>query len=246
MLVAMVRDRREGRLGPRPGVRRGTRGLGRRARLRGDDEERPQRIEVVEDRVRRRPGRSNRGSAARGSPRSMPNVRRRTSGARLLPPMPATIAVVKPSSTTASPKASSAGICSREVLRGIEPAEALRDGLGDPRVGGPQADVAGEQAARPVLGPGSFDRCLVRGGAGSECEPGSGDGGRYGVGHRGLRAWFSMVRRRTPRGPCDFVDAAPHGVPWRRREAPVRPPDRPRRPPSRGPWRAAGGAVARR
>ena len=245
MLVAMVRDRRESRLGPRPGVREERVGLGRRARLRGDDDERPQRIEVVEDLVdvggvgriedpqlevalgrAERPAQDVGGEAAAahaGHDRGR-------------------VALVDDGVTEGLETRD----LLREVLRSIEPAEALRDGLGDTRVGGPQADVAGEQAARPLLGPGSFDRCLVRGGTGSECETGSGDGGRDGVGHRGLRAWFSMVRRRTPRGPCDFVDVAPHGVPWRRREAPVRPPDRPRRPPSRGPCRGAGGAVARR
>ena len=39
-----------------------------------------------------------------------PNVRCRTSGARLLPPMPATIALVKPASRMPSPKPSRAGM----------------------------------------------------------------------------------------------------------------------------------------
>ena len=77
--------------------------------LRGDDEQRRERIEVVDGRGdRRRVGRVEDAQvepAGRG-----PERRSSTSGARLLPPIPATIAAVKPASRMPSPNPSSAAI----------------------------------------------------------------------------------------------------------------------------------------
>ena len=78
----------------------------------------------------------------------------------------------------------------------IEPAEPVGDRLADAMIGRPQRDVAREQPRRPVLGSRAGHGRVVGRGAITEGQRWGVERGRNGVGHRGLRGWSSMVRRR--------------------------------------------------
>ena len=138
-------------LGAVPGVGLEGERLGRRAGLAGDDPERRERVEVVDGRGHgRRVGRVE-DAQRRASRRPSRRSRRKTSGARLLPPIPPTTAVVNPASRIALAEALERGDLLGEVGRRVEPAEALGDRRLDPLVRRPEGRVAVQEALGPLL-----------------------------------------------------------------------------------------------
>ena len=197
-LVAVVGHGLELGLDARPGIGEEGVRLGRRARLGGDDHQRPDRVEIVERRPDvRRVGRVEdpEGQVALLRPeRPMEDVRREAAAAH---PRHDGRGVALVHDRVTEPL--EPGDLLHEVRRRVEPAEALGDGLADPGVRGPQRHVTREQAVGPILGPRPFDGRLVGGRAVAEGHARSGERDRGGVGHRGLRGWSSMVRRQRCR-----------------------------------------------
>ena len=182
-----------GGFGARPGVRQEGVRLGRRARLRGDDRQRRQRIEVVHDRAHvGRVGRvedAQREIAVLGAERPVQDVRGEAAAAHARDDRGG-----EPRRHDPVAEPFEAGDPVREVVGRIQPAQPLRDGRLHAGIVRPQARVPIEQPVRPRLVPRPIARGVEGGLAVAEREPGRGDGGRGGVGHRGLRAGGGRVR----------------------------------------------------
>ena len=195
MLVAVVPDGFERLLGTIPGIGQEGVRFGRRPRLGRDDDERSQRIEVVERcrdvlRVGRVEDAQCRVALDR-TERPMQDIRREAAAAhpgdddRLVALIDDRI-----------PECLETDRAIGEVRRRVEPAEPLGDGLTDARIARPQRHVAGEEAGRPILDAGLLDGRLVGGLAAAQGETRCSQRGRGGVGHEGLRGW---VPNGTPR-----------------------------------------------
>ncbi len=204
MLVATMRDRVERGRRARPGIGEERVRLGGRPGLRGDDDQRPERVEVVER--RRDVGRIGRIEDAQGevavedAERLAEDVGGEAAAAH---PGHHRGRVTLVDDRVAEPL--QPGDPLREVGRRVKPAEPLGDRLADARIARPQADVPREQPVRPLVGPGQLDGRLVVGCAGAKGEPGRGEGRRRWIGHRWAsggwgRPWYAgrdRARRRV-------------------------------------------------
>ena len=184
LVVDVVAPDLERVMRPRPGLGQEGVGLGRRARLRSDEDQGLQRIQVVED---RRDGRGigriedpQRGIALLRPEGPVEHVRGKAAPAHAGHDRGG-IALVDDG--IAEPL--EGGDLVGEVGRCVEPAQALGDGCADPRVIRPERHVAVVQAVGPLLGARSLHGRLERRGSLAQGEPRDADQGRGGIGHDG-------------------------------------------------------------
>jgi hypothetical protein len=210
VFVDVVRNGLEGFLRAIPGVGHERVGLRCRARFRGDQHERPKRVEIVE---RRRDVGGIRGIedaqvqiALDGAERPAQDVGGEAAAAHAGDDRGREALVVD-----GVAEAFETGGPLGEVGGGIEPAETVGDRLRDPRIARPETGVAVEQAGCPVLGLGSLDRRRVGGRTVAKRETGSSDDSLGWIGHRGLRSVdHERERRVTTRRR---IDAGPFAGP---------------------------------
>ena len=118
----------------------------------------------------------------------------RTSGARLVPPMPMTTAVSKPASRIASPKPSSAAICSAKWSGASSQPSRSAMAASTSRIVRPERRVAVEQPLGPALVAGALDALVGRRELGPEAQSEARPRGRSSV----MAPGTSCVAGRSP------------------------------------------------
>ena len=193
-LVAVTGDGLELGFHPGPAIGEKSVRLGRRARFRGDDHESADRVEIVERRADvvgiGRVEDPQREIALLRPERAMQDVRGEAAATH-----PGNDGGRVTLVHDRVPEPLECGDLLDEVTWGVEPAQTLADRFADAVVRRPQRHVAREQPLGPLLGPRPFHGRLVGGRRVTQGHARSSERRRGGIGHRGLRGWWSMVRR---------------------------------------------------